>query len=193
MNRLLILILTTIFIVSCDNKKDSQKEIIQSDFDFAASQLTFAMAEVDKSIAGESVESREKREKKGHGPLVSPRSIDEEGNLILVPSRDWTSGFFPGELWYMYEYTKDPKWEQAARKYTAPIEREKINGITHDMGFKVYCSFGNGYRLTKDEKYKEILLESAYTLTTRYKPNAKIIRSWEHSRDKWDCPVIIDN
>ncbi|MDU1890304.1 MAG: glucuronyl hydrolase, partial [Dysgonomonas sp.] len=190
MNKLLILIFTVILITSCNNKKDSQKDIIQSDFDFAASQLTFAMSEVDKGLVLDSIA---RIGKDGKRPLVSPRSIDEEGNLILVPSRDWTSGFFPGEIWYMYEYTKDPKWEQAARKYTAPIEREKINGVTHDMGFKVYCSFGNGYRLTKDEKYKEILLESAYTLTTRYKPNAKIIRSWEHSRDKWDCPVIIDN
>ena len=61
------------------------------------------------------------------------------------------------------------------------------------MGFKVYCSFGNGYRLTGDAAYKDVLLQAAYTLTTRYKEGAGIIRSWDHSRDKWDCPVIIDN
>jgi len=68
-----------------------------------------------------------------------------------------------------------------------------LNSGTHDMGFKVYCSFGNGYRLTQDENYKKILLESAYTLISRYKPNAKIIRSWDHNANKWQCPVIIDN
>lgn len=167
--------------------------IVEKDFNFAAKQLTLAMSETDKAIINESEESRQKREKRKHGPLVTPRSIDEEGNLIVVPSRDWCSGFFPGELWYMYEYTKDPKWEAAARKYTAPIEAEKTNGITHDMGFKVYCSFGNGYRLTDDANYKNILLEAAYTLITRYKPNAKIIRSWDHNKDKWQSPVIIDN
>ncbi|NDW09648.1 glycoside hydrolase family 88 protein [Dysgonomonas sp. 520] len=195
MKKIIYLIPILFFIVSasCQNKQKENENLVEKDFGFAAKQLTFAMQEVDKGIANESEESKEKREKKGHGPLVSPRSIEDNGDLILVPSRDWTSGFFPGELWYMYEYTKDPKWEQAARKYTAPIEREKTNGVTHDMGFKVYCSFGNGYRLTNDENYKKILLESAYTLITRYKPNAKIIRSWDHNKDKWQSPVIIDN
>ena len=68
-----------------------------------------------------------------------------------------------------------------------------MNGSTHDMGFKVYCSFGNGYRLTQDEHYKEVLLQSAHTLATRFKPAAGIIRSWDHSAAKWVCPVIIDN
>ena len=111
----------------------------------------------------------------------------------MVVSRDWTSGFFPGELWYMYEYTGDDFWKDKARQQTALIEREKLNGGTHDMGFKVYCSFGNGYRLTGDANYKEVLLQSAYTLTTRYKERIGAIRSWDHSRDKWECPVIIDN
>lgn len=186
-------ILFLFFLSACKKQQNENNDVIKTDFDFASKQLTFAMDEVDKGIANESEESKLKREKKGYGPLVAPRSIEEDGSLILVPSRDWTSGFFAGELWYMYEYTGDKKWEDAARKYTAPIEREKTNGITHDMGFKVYCSFGNGYRLTKDTTYRNIILESAYTLITRYKPNAKIIRSWDHSTDKWDSPVIIDN
>jgi len=178
---------------SCKNQQANDSDIIKKDFDFAGNQLTLAMTEVDKAIANESPEEKEKREKRGNGPLVSPRSISEDGKLMLVASRDWCSGFFPGELWYMYEYTKDKKWETAARKFTDPLEREKLNGKTHDMGFKVYCSFGNGYRLTNDENYKKIILESAYTLISRYRPEVKAIRSWDHSRDKWGYPVIIDN
>lgn len=177
--------------VSC--KTDEKQNLVKNDFDFAANQLTFAMTQIDKAIAEETPESKERREKRNWSSLINPRSIGKDGKLELVVSRDWTSGFFPGELWYMYEYTKDEKWEKAARKYTDPLEREKINGTTHDMGFKVYCSFGNGYRLTNDENYKNILLESAYTLISRYKPNAQVIRSWDHSSDKWKCPVIIDN
>lgn len=183
----------TLLTCSCGNSKNENVDPVKKDFDFASTKLELAMREVDKGIAQESPEDKEKRESKGRGPLTSPRSIEEDGKLILVASRDWTSGFFPGELWYMYEYTKDPKWEAAARKYTAPIEREKTNGGTHDMGFKVYCSFGNGYRLTHDENYKKILLESAYTLITRYNPNTGVIRSWDHNKDKWQYPVIIDN
>ena len=61
------------------------------------------------------------------------------------------------------------------------------------MGFKIYCSFGNGYRLTKDPHYKEVIIQSAKTLSTRFNAKAGVIRSWDHNKDKWDYPVIIDN
>lgn len=61
------------------------------------------------------------------------------------------------------------------------------------MGFKMYCSYGNGYRLTQDSGYKDILLQSAYTLIRRCNPKVGCIRSWDHNRDKWQYPVIIDN
>jgi unsaturated chondroitin disaccharide hydrolase len=124
--------------------------------------------------------------------LVSPRTLDS-GRLKLVASRDWTSGFFPGELWYLYEYTGKSEWKQQAESFTANMEREKTNGGTHDMGFKIYCSFGNGFRLTKNQAYKNIIIESAKTLITRFRPVTGTIRSWDHSRDKWAYPVIIDN
>ena len=124
--------------------------------------------------------------------LVSPRTV-KNGQLILGASKDWTSGFFPGQLWYLYEFTGKKEWESEARKFTANIEREKFNGGTHDMGFKIYCSFGNGYRLTHDAHYKEVIIQSAKTLSTRFNPKAGVIRSWDHNKDKWDYPVIIDN
>ncbi|NJM78458.1 MAG: glucuronyl hydrolase [Flavobacterium sp.] len=126
------------------------------------------------------------------GTLVTPRTIDD-GKLKLVPSKDWTSGFFGGELWYLYELTGNEKWKNEARAYTTPIEQEKLNGKTHDMGFKVYCSFGNAYRLEKKESDKEILIQAANTLITRFNPKVGAIRSWDHNKDKWDFPVIIDN
>lgn len=185
-----IAIWLSFFIFSCNTYNNSH--LVKNNFDFAFKQLLVAVEEVETAKKEESAESRQKRESRGWGELVSPRTL-EDGKLMLVPSRDWTSGFFPGELWYMYEHTQDPKWEKLARLFTLPLEREKTNAGTHDMGFKMYCSFGNGYRLTKDENYKKILLESANTLIKRYKPNAKIIRSWDHNKDKWQCPVIIDN
>ncbi|HEX7903901.1 MAG TPA: glycoside hydrolase family 88 protein [Chitinophagaceae bacterium] len=123
--------------------------------------------------------------------LVSPRTLDSN-KLKLVSSKDWTSGFFPGELWFLYEYSGKKEWKTEAEKYTASIEREKTNGGTHDMGFKVYCSFGTGYRLTKDEHYKEVIVASAKTLSTRFNPVAGVIKSWDN-RTKWKYPVIIDN
>jgi len=127
-----------------------------------------------------------------NGTLVSPRTL-ENGELKLVASKDWTSGFFPGELWYLFELTKNEKWKIEAQKFTAKIEQEKLNGKTHDMGFKIYNSFGNSYRLTKNNHDREVIIQSAKTLVTRFNFVVGAIRSWDHNADKWDFPVIIDN
>lgn len=123
--------------------------------------------------------------------LLFPRTTAPNGQLKTVHSPDWTSGFYAGNLWYMYDYTKDKKWEQAARRWTAGLEKEKFNTHTHDLGFMLYCSFGNGYRLTHDPAYKEIMLQGAKSLSTRFNKEVGCIRSWDHG--KWQFPVIIDN
>jgi rhamnogalacturonyl hydrolase YesR len=126
------------------------------------------------------------------GELVSPRSFDNK-KIRMVPSKDWTSGFFAGQLWMMYELTSDNFWKEKAVEFTLPLEREKWNAQTHDMGFKLYCSFGKAWKNTQNPEYRDILIQSAKTLATRFKPNVGCIRSWDHNSDKWDFPVIIDN
>lgn len=132
----------------------------------------------------------------GAGPSpdspFSPRTL-ENGRLKLVTPRDWTSGFFPGQLWMLYQYTGKEEWKKEAQAFTARMEREKLNATTHDMGFKIYCSYGTGYRLTKDEAYKQVIIQSAKTLATRFNPRIGCIRSWDHHRNLWGFPVIIDN
>ncbi len=124
--------------------------------------------------------------------LVSPRSV-EDGKIIMVPAKDWTSGFFAGELWMMYELTSDTYWKETALEFTLPLEKEMWNSRTHDMGFKMFCSFGKAWENTKNPEYRDILIQSAKTLATRFKPNIGCIRSWDHNSDQWDYPVIIDN
>ncbi|MDR2040568.1 MAG: glycoside hydrolase family 88 protein [Bacteroidales bacterium] len=179
--------------VACSSQPKTGKELIEDNFQFATRQLTFSFSEIQTALSEEPEKSRERRERSHSGPLTNPRTIEPDGKLRLVISRDWTSGFYPGELWYMYEYTGDHQWMEQARHYTGLIEREKLNGGTHDMGFKMFCSFGNGYRLTNDDNYREILIQSARTLTSRYREKVGAIRSWDHNRDKWQYPVIIDN
>lgn len=81
---------------------------------------------------------------------------------------DWTEGFYPGCLWYVYEYNKSEDWKRAAIKWTEALEPLKKLTNHHDIGFLMYCSFGNAYRLTGNEAYKEILVESARSLCTRF-------------------------
>jgi unsaturated chondroitin disaccharide hydrolase len=124
-------------------------------------------------------------------PFLYPRSTNPDGSLKRVESRDWTSGFFVGNLWQMYDHTRDASWLKAAQKWNVGLEKEKDNTHTHDLGFMLYCSFGNGYRLTRNERYREILLEGARSLCTRFNSKTGCIRSWDHG--KWQFPVIIDN
>jgi len=125
------------------------------------------------------------------GPF-SPRTI-ENGKLKLVASRDWTSGYFPGELWMLYRFSGAEEWKESAQRFTAPMEREKTNGTTHDMGVKVFNSFGAGWRVTGNVDYKDIFITAARTLSTRFNPKIGVIRSWDHHKELWQYPVIIDN
>lgn len=120
-----------------------------------------------------------------------PRTF-EHGKLGMIPTRDWTSGFFPGSLWYLHEATGEAKWRAAAEKYNAFIEPEQHNTRTHDVGFILNCSFGNGLRLTGNPAYRPILLNGAKSLSTRFNPNVGSLQSWD-ARNGWDFPVIIDN
>ncbi|MDZ7725134.1 MAG: glycoside hydrolase family 88 protein [candidate division KSB1 bacterium] len=120
-----------------------------------------------------------------------PRSLEDD-SLKLITSSDWTSGFFPGSLWYLYEWTGNENWKEAAQNYTMPLKDEQYNDSTHDLGFMMYCSFGNAFRLTGNRQYRDVLLQSAQTLISRYNPIVGCIQSWDWS-DQWQYPVIIDN
>lgn len=135
-----------------------------------------------------SVMAEEMKEKPG----LLPRTIDSSGNLVTAGSDWWTSGFVPGTLWYLYEYSGDARLKEYAKMMTARVEKEKYNKGTHDLGFMLYCSFGNGLRISGEESYNEVLLTGAQSLITRFRPKIGCIQSW-NSRRGWQCPVIIDN
>ena len=115
----------------------------------------------------------------------------EGGAWKRVKPNDWTSGFFPGCLWYAYELSGDTMFRAPAERWTAGLEGQKFNTKTHDVGFIMYCSYGNAIRLFPGEARKEILLQSARSLSTRFNPTVGCIRSWDNR--KWPFPVIIDN
>jgi len=169
----LIAFVFSLFLYSCSREKPLDK-IIDESLAFSAKQYAL-MADVMKDK-----------------PDLLPRTVDTSGVLVTSNSGWWTSGFFPGSLWYIYEYSKDDKFKDAAILMTSRIEKEKNNMGTHDLGFMLYCSFGNGFRLTGDLSYKDVMLTGARSLSTRFRPNIGCIQSWG-SRKGWQCPVIIDN
>jgi chondroitin AC lyase len=127
-----------------------------------------------------------------------PRSTGANGRLVSTNMYDWTSGFFPGNLWYTYEYTHDKKLEAAAIRWTEKLEPVKNYTQHHDLGFMMYCSYGNAYRLTGNKAYKAVLVQAARSLSTRFNPTTGSIKSWNsfdswHGNKKYTFPVIIDN
>ena len=131
-------------------------------------------------------------------PTAYPRTTDNNGKLRTTPLNDWTEGFYPGSLWYIYENNKQNTWKQEAIRWTEALEPLKKQKGHHDIGFLIYCSFGNAYRLTKKEEYKQIIIEAANSLCTRFSPKTGCIKSWNYrkswnGKDEWFYPVIIDN
>uniref|UniRef100_UPI0032176701 glucuronyl hydrolase n=1 Tax=uncultured Draconibacterium sp. TaxID=1573823 RepID=UPI0032176701 len=126
-----------------------------------------------------------------------PRTIDENGNLKTVGVYNWTSGFFAGNLWYMYELTKDDKWKNEAVKWTEALDTIQYWSGNHDVGFMMYCSYGNGMKFAGID-YKDILVQTAESLSKRYSDKTLTIKSWDYrkawdGKTEWFYPVIIDN
>ncbi|CAN5688450.1 glycoside hydrolase family 88 protein [soil metagenome] len=127
-------------------------------------------------------------------PRFFPRTFEHD-TLKLVASKDWTSGFWPGILWMMYENSGKEIFNTNARYYTSLMVKELTNNDSHDVGFKVYCSYGQAYRLTNEAVYKEAIIKAAATLCTRFNSRIGCIRSWNAKGRAigWAYPVIIDN
>ena len=162
---------------SKDNDKQEMKALIDENFVFAAKQYQYLMKNTPKDSL--------------------PKTFKNNKN-VNSDAYWWCSGFYPGTLLYIYEYTKDQSILAAANQKLTVLEPVKFFTQNHDLGFMMYCSCGNAYRLEKKPEYKEVILQSAKSLASRYRPDAKVIQSWEISegalRQKgFVGPVIIDN
>ncbi len=167
-------ILTLLLAPACQHACTAQTV----DLDFVQAQLGFAKNQL-MSMADALGESNR-----------IPRSVKDD-KIHLRSIGDWTSGFFPGSLWYAYEYSRDPVVKTKAEWFTHILEANKKKKGTHDLGFMMYCSYGNGLRLTANSAYPEILIQTTKTLCNRFNPTIGCIRSWDFG--SWKFPVIIDN
>lgn len=127
-----------------------------------------------------------------------PRTMDAKGDLLTTNMYDWTPGFFPGSLWYLYELTGDASWRNIAEKWTNTLKPLQTFTGHHDLGFMIYCSYGNALRLAPKPEYEDIIIQSAESLSTRFDERTGAIKSWNIFRG-WDgeteghFPVIVDN
>ena len=125
-------------------------------------------------------------------PDRMPRSwYAANDSLITCPIRWWASGFFPGTMWYLYEHSGREDLLRIAEQLTERMESEKDRTDNHDIGFAINCTYGNGYRLTHNEAYRDVIVTAARNFATRFDPTVGCTRSW--NTKKWGYTVIIDN
>ncbi|MDR2915193.1 MAG: glycoside hydrolase family 88 protein [Tannerella sp.] len=166
---------------SCKKAKDKKDCFITDNIENAVRQHSLQTDIIEKS-----------------GQILNPKTINKNGDIVYIPIDDWTSGFFPGSIWLTYELTKDQKWLPLAGKYTENLDSVKHLKWHHDIGFMIGCSYLNGLRIVQNNAYKSVIVEAAGSLSTRFRPAAGIIQSWDADRGwqgqrGWKCPVIIDN
>lgn len=130
---------------------------------------------------------------------MMPRNImadEQHWNCRKATKEEWCAGFWPGVLWYDYEYTQDKHILEEAEKFTASLEfLSHTPAFDHDLGFLVFCSYGNGYRLTGNPAYRQVILDTADTLATLFNPTVGTILSWprEVKPRNWPHNTIMDN
>ncbi|TNJ46034.1 glycoside hydrolase family 88 protein [Tamlana fucoidanivorans] len=179
--------LTTTLFFSCNKSRSNSNEgaITNNNED-----KIIGIVSNQYDILYDSVENRESKKR------YIPRSI-ENNEIKFVSSHDWTSGFYAGSLWYLYDLTGQNKWKERALKYTLKLDSVKYYTGNHDIGFMMESSFGNAMKFDSSNKFDEVIVQSAKSLLTRFRPQAGIIQSWDSKihfeEGKWRCPVIIDN
>ena len=166
------LVLLACFASSACAVSKGMKKVVDEALDFSVKQSMSMFSEMQGQVG------------------ILPRTA-KDGKMITCESPWWTSGFYPGTLWYCYEYSNDPQVRAAAEEMTSRVEKQKYTTSNHDVGFIINCSFGNGYRLTHNEAYREVIETAAKSLSTRFHPVTGCTRSWNSK--KWQFSVIIDN
>ncbi len=141
-----------------------------------AKELDYCNAQVERTLANM---------RSANGQIdytMTPYACAEEATewrYNKVTKSEWRAGFWPGILWYNYEHTKNPAIKAEAEKFTEELEfLSKTPAFDHDLGFLIFCSYGNGYRLTQNPAYKQVILDTADTLATLFNPTVGTILSW---------------
>ncbi|MFV0565342.1 MAG: glucuronyl hydrolase [Flavobacteriaceae bacterium] len=176
--RFLSIICFLLILTSCGNTKKIGQTQDNNTMDFAIKRLETALHDTPN-------------------PKRIPRSIKKDGSLKSVGPYDWTSGFFPGSLWYVYELTQGEKWKTKAITRTEVLDTIQYWTGNHDVGFIMNCSYGNGLKFGNQQHYKAVLVQTAESLSKRFNPTAKVLKSWQRFKawngQIWRYPVIIDN
>lgn len=167
-----LFLIVAISLFSCTPKSETLETKIDSTLQRAATQYTLLMENLPN----------------GRYPKTYHVAEDK---LETSGSEWWCSGFYPGTLIYLDEVLGKNTFDKEITRVLSDLEKEQYNTSTHDLGFMMFCSFGNANRLNPSPEHAEILMNSAKSLITRFNDTVGCIKSWDSSDDSF--LVIIDN
>lgn len=178
MKKYCLLIIVAVFFVSAGFRKQNLEEKINAALQTAVQQYAYLGKQVSV----------------GKYPKTY---FADKNKLETSDSGWWCSGFYPGTLLYLDEVKGVPELKKEALNVLEDLKKEQFNTTTHDLGFMMFCSFGNAERLQPSNEYEAILMNSAKSLASRFNPKTGCIKSWDSApwnhADKDESPVIIDN
>jgi unsaturated chondroitin disaccharide hydrolase len=112
-----------------------------------------------------------------------------------VANDQWTTGFWPGQIWLAYERSGDPVFKYAAliqvRSFLHRIEK-KIAVDHHDMGFLYTPTCVAAWKLTGDADGRRAALMAADQLMARFQPVGRFLQAWGAFGQRQNYRYIID-
>jgi len=166
--KIIVINFLIIIIISCSSPSEPQSQNIKSAETLALKKLLISTYDVPEN--------------------QYPIFTNSTNKWVLTTSKSWTSGFYPGCLWYGYQLSGNAQLKNMAEQFTQGLFEEQYTTSHHDVGFMIFNSYGLGYKINGNESYKNVILQAAKSLSTRFNKNVGCIQSWNG-----DFQVIIDN
>jgi len=153
-------------------------------------EITKSQADVVYQVASTKLASAAKGSKNRY-PFGA---LGDQTNYVRTGPTAWTSGFYPGELWLMYQQTNDDRWLKRANQYSQALIKVANDKGTHDLGFMIGVPMSLAHELEPSSKLKREYLNAEITaaksLARRYSNTVHAIKSANYN-GKWG--VIVDS
>ena len=91
---------------------------------------------------------------------------------------NWCEGFLGGQLWLLYQHTRDDYWRERAEHYSRLIEHRKTDRDVHDLGFLFWHTWKRWYDLTGDSAIQAVAIEAGKTLALRFQEKGQYLCSF---------------
>ena len=187
---LVLLALGALTFVSCQTQPKEDYSWIKKGLDAASAQLQLTAEEISSTnMLPRSIRTGydmnflcrqlERDSLTFKDSLRAEPTADQLGKRRLCSVYDWTSGFYPGSLWYAYELTGNDTLKTWAIQYTNLLNPVRYYTGTH------------AERLAPNDTIAAVMKETADNLCGRFNDSISAIRSWDFGT--WNFPVIIDN